>query len=222
MKNKTKIFAVLCMIAVLALTMCVSAFADDVPIGANLILSASVSELGASDVPPNVIGATKIQIVANGDTIYEVENPYKYEFIEQASTLVFNVYNTVDDYNDLITSYVVQFDGYTSSIVTSGVTYDNPAMEFYIIFTGATSYTVGNFPGISFEVEEGSDPAVTSITGVFFAMTSFIIGGINLVQPVFYANGGLTLLGSLAVIALAVGVAFLIIGVIQKFLALRG
>lgn len=65
------------------------------------------------------------------------------------------------------------------------------------------------------------EPASNRITSVFTNIMGWITSGLNSVQGVFYANDQLTILGTLAVIGVAVGVAFLIIGVVQKFLRLR-
>lgn len=64
---------------------------------------------------------------------------------------------------------------------------------------------------------------VDAITGVFSAIFSWIIGAIPDVVAVFYvAETGLTFLGVLALLALAVSVFFLIMGLIQNFLHFRG
>lgn len=64
---------------------------------------------------------------------------------------------------------------------------------------------------------------VTAITGVFTAMASWITTTIPSVVAVFYdAEGGLTFMGTLAVIALSVSVFFLLMGLVQNFLHFRG
>lgn len=64
---------------------------------------------------------------------------------------------------------------------------------------------------------------VTSITGVFTAMASWITTTIPSVVAVFYdEEGGLTFMGTLAVIALSVSVFFLLMGLVQNFLHFRG
>lgn len=64
---------------------------------------------------------------------------------------------------------------------------------------------------------------IGAITSVWTAIMEWITGALGDVQSVFFATeGGLTFLGTLAVISVAVGVAFLILGVIQNFLHLRG
>lgn len=70
---------------------------------------------------------------------------------------------------------------------------------------------------ITYDVE----PTSNRITSAFTGVMDWITSGLNSVQGVFYANNQLTMLGTLAVIGVAVGVAFLIIGVVQKFLKLR-
>lgn len=64
---------------------------------------------------------------------------------------------------------------------------------------------------------------VTSITGVFTAMASWITTTIPSVVAVFYdETHGLTFMGTLAVIALSVSVFFLLMGLVQNFLHFRG
>ena len=63
---------------------------------------------------------------------------------------------------------------------------------------------------------------ITAITGVWTEIMTWITTSLASVQDVFYAENSLTFLGTLAVITVAVGVVFLLIGVIQNFLKLRG
>ncbi len=63
---------------------------------------------------------------------------------------------------------------------------------------------------------------IAAITGVWTEVMEWIVTSIASVQSVFYAEGALTFMGVLAVISVAIGIAFLVIGVIQNFLRLRG
>ena len=63
---------------------------------------------------------------------------------------------------------------------------------------------------------------VGAITTVWSEIMTWITTSLASVQTVFYADNALTFLGVLAVIGVAIGVAFLVIGVIQNFLKLRG
>lgn len=67
-----------------------------------------------------------------------------------------------------------------------------------------------------------TESLIGSITGVWSEIMTWITTSLASVQTVFYAEGALTFLGVLAVIGVAIGVVFLIIGVIQNFLHLRG
>ena len=66
-----------------------------------------------------------------------------------------------------------------------------------------------------------------AITTVWTAIMTWITTALGSVQTIFYtagtngADGSLTFLGTLAVIGVAIGVCFLIIGVVQNFLRLR-
>ena len=61
-----------------------------------------------------------------------------------------------------------------------------------------------------------------SITEVWTDVMEWITTALGSVQTVFYANDQLTFLGTLSVIGVSIGVGFLIIGVVQNFLHLRG
>lgn len=64
---------------------------------------------------------------------------------------------------------------------------------------------------------------ITAITAVFTAVMDWIMTAITTVIGVFYvAESGLTFLGVLALIALAISIFFLLVGLIQNFLHLRG
>lgn len=64
---------------------------------------------------------------------------------------------------------------------------------------------------------------IGQITGVFTKIASWISSAVAVITPMFYAEEtGLTFLGTLAVTGLAFSVVFLIMGIIQNFLHLRG
>lgn len=65
---------------------------------------------------------------------------------------------------------------------------------------------------------------INAITSVWSEVMEWITTAIGSVQDVFYnsSDQSLTFLGVLAVISVAIGIAFLVIGVIQNFLRLRG
>ena len=63
----------------------------------------------------------------------------------------------------------------------------------------------------------------TAISKVFDGVITWIISAINQAVPLFYdAEKGLTFLGVLSVVGLSISVFFLLIGLIQNFLHLRG
>lgn len=63
---------------------------------------------------------------------------------------------------------------------------------------------------------------IGAITETWTAVMTWITTALASVQTVFYAENQLTFLGVLAVISVAIGIAFLVIGVVQNFLKLRG
>ena len=64
---------------------------------------------------------------------------------------------------------------------------------------------------------------VAQITGVFTEIAGWISKTLPSIVEVFYnAETGLTFLGTLTVVGLAISVFFLLMGLIQNFLHLRG
>lgn len=59
---------------------------------------------------------------------------------------------------------------------------------------------------------------VTAITGIFSAIGNWISTSLTDLQDVFWSGEGLTFLGTLAILGLGMGVVFLLIGIIQRFL----
>lgn len=62
---------------------------------------------------------------------------------------------------------------------------------------------------------------LSAITQVWTEIMTWITTSLASVQTVFYDGNALTFLGVLAVIGVAISIAFLVIGVIQNFLKLR-
>lgn len=64
---------------------------------------------------------------------------------------------------------------------------------------------------------------VTQITGVFKSLADWFVQTLPSITSIFYdAETGLTFLGTLSVIGLGISVFFLLMGIIQNFLHLRG
>lgn len=64
---------------------------------------------------------------------------------------------------------------------------------------------------------------ISQITGVFSSMFSWMSESIPDITAIFYSSeSGLTFLGTLAVVALGISIFFLIMGLVQNFLHLRG
>lgn len=69
---------------------------------------------------------------------------------------------------------------------------------------------------------------ITAMTSVFSAVFTWILTAINSVIPLFWTagagdtSGSLTFLGVLSIIGLAISIFFLLVGLIQNFLHLRG
>lgn len=63
---------------------------------------------------------------------------------------------------------------------------------------------------------------LSSILAVFTSVGEWIVTAVSAMIPMFYAEGALTFLGTLAVAGLAFSVVFLLIGIVQRFLHFAG
>lgn len=63
---------------------------------------------------------------------------------------------------------------------------------------------------------------ISAITAVFTAVMGWLQTAITSVVAVFWTGEALTFLGVLALIALGISIFFLLVGLIQNFLHLRG
>lgn len=70
--------------------------------------------------------------------------------------------------------------------------------------------------------DDGGEGDTSGIFAVWSAITQWATQGLASASNAFYFNGELTLLGYLAIIPLGIGLAFLLVAIIQKFLRLRG
>lgn len=69
---------------------------------------------------------------------------------------------------------------------------------------------------------ETTATVLEAILAVMLDVAEWIASAVLTVIPMFWAEGSLTFLGVLAVAGLAFSVAFLLIGIIQRFLNFRG
>lgn len=63
---------------------------------------------------------------------------------------------------------------------------------------------------------------VSAMTAVFDAIFTWLLSAVEAVIAIFWSTEGLTFLGVLALIALGISIFFLLVGLIQNFLHLRG
>ena len=64
-------------------------------------------------------------------------------------------------------------------------------------------------------------PDSVEVMDIWTSIMNWIVSALSSVQAVFFSDGGLTFLGSLAIISVSIGLAFLVIAVISRFLSLR-
>lgn len=101
---------------------------------------------------------------------------------------------------------------------------DYPIPDSFLFFGQETPIAVEAWQYIPFEVYQiGGDVSPTEPIGnVWTGIMTWITSALTTVMGAFYVDGSLTLLGTLACIGVSVGLGFLLIGIIQRFLKLRG
>lgn len=91
------------------------------------------------------------------------------------------------------------------------------ALQFDAYAVGSVTPDVPDVPDVP-SVPGDADKVTTVWTGIM----SWIVTALASVQSVFYVNGSLTFIGMLSVVGVSISIGFLIIGVVQRFLHLRG
>lgn len=211
MNKKTKIFSVVITAVCLMALLAVSCFADTQNLY-EFVIDASINN-GSFDYYNEPIefatGAT--YTFTTNDGLVFTFTLASYDYYGSDIGAYYEMYD--NQYGGLHTLYF----GNDSSTTEPKYLIDDNSYETLLVessapVTIASGYNVG-LPEVS---------NTEGILDVFTNMTTFVTAGLSDIQDVFYANNQLTMLGGLSVIAVAVGVAFLIIGIIQRFLALRG
>lgn len=62
---------------------------------------------------------------------------------------------------------------------------------------------------------------ITAITAVFTAIGEWLVTAITAMEVVFWAEGALTFIGTLAVVGLAIAVILMVLAMIRSYLQLR-
>lgn len=62
---------------------------------------------------------------------------------------------------------------------------------------------------------------ITAITAVFTAIGTWLVEAITAMEVVFWAEGALTFIGTLAVVGLAIAVVLMVLALIRSYLQLR-
>lgn len=62
---------------------------------------------------------------------------------------------------------------------------------------------------------------IQAITSVWTSIMDWFVESIASVQEIFYSTNGLTFLGTLSVIGVAIAIALLVVSIIRRFLSLR-
>lgn len=200
--NKFKLILTICLVAVLTLTMGVATFASD-PLtdGGEELVKVENEQFSPVEFSGtlSITDYEELRFYYNGigykANITDTENYFGY-FV--------NIYNA----NDIL------YEG-DLSVYTDEIYFDYTIMPLWI-----WTYLVDE---MGYDASEGVPvESNQSILGVFSAVPSFIVNAVNSATGIFWANGALTMLGVLAIIAVAFGVCLLVVSLITRFMGFRG
>lgn len=207
--NKFKLILTICIVTVLIFTMTVATFAND-PLtegGEELV------RLKDWRIPNGLDWDAVFDYLS--DSQWEQVRFYKngicFKVIINNSLETKGYYENIYNANDRIIPDFNEEETYRA-IVTN---FDYIIMP-YSIWTSVTNES--DFSDEDIIRLEGNN----SILGVFSAVPAFIVNAVNSATGIFWANGALTMLGILAIIAVAFGVCLLVVSLITRFMGFRG
>lgn len=134
-------------------------------------------------------------------------------------------FGTKYDNDTLIGSYRENFISLflTDSTGSPILLYVTPENSLTFKFTGGADTDNSLF--IQWLVDNNAEiskpTAADSLVSVWTDIMTWIVSALSSVNAVFYGVDGLTFIGTLAVISVAIGLSFLLIAVISRFLSLR-
>lgn len=199
--NKFKLILTICTVAVLILTMGVATFASD-PLteGGEIIVRVENYDITPQDFTNTLstVDYLELRFYLNGIGYKPVITN-----VEQYMGSFVNIYNV----NDVL---------WTGDLT---VYYDDITFD-YIIMPEWIAQELTNDIGLGFDYK--TLESNNSILGTFSAVPAFIVNAVNSATGIFWANGALTMLGILAIIAVAFGVCLLVVSLITRFMSFRG
>lgn len=195
-------------------------------IGCLLLVSALAVPCFADDAVPNsdsVVGTWVFyDVLSIPDEFYD--NEYHFSFFvydipyegDVGFTDFYFYYDEEIGYMDYI-----RIDGNQDTVYQDNVGWETQAYKTISIIEAPTDPEFITWLNAhATKVVPEADPE--QVTDVWTQVMNWIVRALNAVQSVFYANGSLTFLGSLAVIGVGIAIAFLVISVVTRFLQLRG
>lgn len=200
--NKFKLILTICLIAVLSLTMGVATFASDP-------LTEGGEELvKVVNIPINPTEFSGTLSLGEYSELRFYLNGIGYKAVITDEITFFGYFVNIYNPNDII--WRGDFTVYHDEI-----NFDYIIVPYWIWYELVNEY--GYDTTQSFPIESNQ-----SILGVFSAVPSFIVNAVNSATGLFWANGALTMLGILAIIAVAFGVCLLVVSLINRFMGFRG
>lgn len=189
-------------------------------------------------VPLSSVGSGYIKLIDETGTYwYEIVTAGGYMasfYVSNSGTVFYEFWSylpSTDSYGKSsvnsgeVISITFYFYDYPPSFDTTGVSYQTNWIWTYVFLSDGTASRVrSNTPDPEPPAggDDGGEGDTSGIFAVWTQITDWIINGLKSATNAFYYNGQLTLLGYLCIIPLALGVALLLISIIQKFLRLRG
>lgn len=132
---------------------------------------------------------------------------------------VADMYYTINNVRSMVGLFVEFTDG------TEVFTAETSGFGDYFLYTDRQLEDIANqevLEYVTYSYEGNVGPRANGFFRVVSFIMNWIVSALTSVQSVFYVDGSLTLIGTLAIIGVSIAVIWLIIGVFTRFLQLRG
>lgn len=186
-------------------------------------------------IPTSLIGFYEIKFSSLDYTYSDNENT---TLIDGTKTTVYFSFTDGTDDGIIYQAVSVSYDGgsYVDGVLVFEVYADsqhtqivdsafdiNRVSVFVSTYPGdALNEEAFSAPGTTYTVTKFVQPSIDGVTGIWTDIMAWITNALASIQSVFYFNGSLTFLGTLAVIGVSIALAWLIIGIVTRFIQLRG
>lgn len=205
--NKFKLILTICTVAVLILTMGVATFASNPLIEGGEQYYRVVESLSTWT---NLIDANESDnAYTSTNYVFYNNTPYVIDWTDEEGYQ--GVLRYVYNENEVI--YLSTLD-----IPEDDINLEN---VYIIVPDWQLSYFIDDL-GYAEDIFVPIEYENNTILSTFSAVPAFLVNAVNSATGIFWANGALTMLGILAIIAVAFGVCLLVVSLITRFMSFRG